>query len=171
MHDSLHPLTIFSPSHPHTSPPPTTYTNFTVANASVLPENISHALKSLDQELKEGDLTEKGYLKRKFHLLEPFKHLFVAGNKSNGRAAHTTTTQQHSVEGGGRGGGHSDSVEGGEQGGGGERQERNTANGKRYFILSSQLHTHLTTLLQATGNCRAWNCLMVDSVRVWGGGG
>ena len=130
----------FSPSHPHTSPPPTTYTNFTVTNTSVLPENVSQALKSLDQELKEGDLTERGYLKRKVHLLEPFKHLLVAaGNKSNAHTAATATTQQHSVEGGrGRG----DSVERRGWGGGGEKRARNLANGKSYlYCLSSQVHT------------------------------
>lgn len=168
MHDSLYPLTFFSPSHPHTSPPPTTYTNFTVTNASVLPENISQALKSLDQELKEGDLTERGYLKRKFHLLEPFKHLLVVtGNKSNAHTAATATTRQHSVEGGG---GRGDSVKRGGWGGGGERQARNTANGKSYlYCLSSQLHTHLAIPLQAIGDRHMWNYLRLCSRMAWGG--
>lgn len=81
-------------------------------------------------------------MKRKFHLLEPFKHLLVAGNKSNGRAAHTATTQ-HSVQGGGQGGGRGDSVEGGGQRAGEERHERNTANGKSYFTFElTASHTH-----------------------------
>ena len=37
--------------------------------------NVSDALKALEQEYHEGDLTQKGYMKRRAVLLEPFKNI------------------------------------------------------------------------------------------------
>lgn len=37
--------------------------------------NVSNALKALDQEYHDGDLTQKGYMKKRAVLLEPFKNL------------------------------------------------------------------------------------------------
>lgn len=37
--------------------------------------NVSNALKALEQEYHEGDLTQKGYTKKRAVLLEPFKNL------------------------------------------------------------------------------------------------
>ena len=42
---------------------------------SRLPVNVSNALKALEQEYHEGDLTQKGYMKKRAVLLEPFKNL------------------------------------------------------------------------------------------------
>ena len=42
---------------------------------SCLPVNVSNALKALEQEYHEGDLTQKGYMKKRAVLLEPFKNL------------------------------------------------------------------------------------------------
>ena len=64
-----------SPSPPPTLPPPTSFTNYTVTNMSHLPENVSVALRALDRDYVDGDLTQKGYLKRRAVLLEPFKNL------------------------------------------------------------------------------------------------
>ena len=42
---------------------------------SHLPENISVALRELDRDYHDGDLTQKGYMKKRAILLEPFKTL------------------------------------------------------------------------------------------------
>lgn len=42
---------------------------------SHLPENISVALRELDHDYHDGDLTQKGYMKKRAILLEPFKTL------------------------------------------------------------------------------------------------
>lgn len=39
--------------------------------------NVSNALKALEQEYYEGDLTQKGYMKKRAVLLEPFKNLIA----------------------------------------------------------------------------------------------
>ena len=95
-----------SPVHTHTSPLPTTYTNYTITNLSSLPQNVSHALRALEEEYREGDLTEKGFLKRKTQLLEPFKQL-MASNASVyfGTKAEKTEEREREGEGERREGG------------------------------------------------------------------
>ena len=100
----------------------------------MLSKNVSQALQSLEQEFRAGDLTEKGYLKRKFHLLEPFRHLLVAVNGSQeGGSNHTTPTAaaDHRWEkGGGRGGGA-----------GGEGREGHAAIGEQLLVIQTY-HLH-----------------------------
>lgn len=94
---------------------------------SVLSENVSQALKSLEKEYREGDLTEKGYLKRKSKLLEPFRQLmFMNGSREGGsnRTTPTVAADQHRVKGGGRRGG----------GGGGEGQVGHAVRGEQLLI-------------------------------------
>lgn len=43
-----------------------------LSNNTSLPENVKSELKNLDQELKEGDITDKGYRRRKAKLLKEF---------------------------------------------------------------------------------------------------
>lgn len=105
---------------------------------SALSENVSQALKSLEKEYIEGDLTEKGYLKRKSKLLEPFRHLmFMNGSREGGsnRTTPTIAADQHRVNGGGRRGGGGGG-EGGRKGGGGggEGQEGHAVNGEQLLI-------------------------------------
>ncbi len=79
------------PTVDHTPPPPTTITNYTVANSSLLPAAVRDDLSLLELEYHQGDLTEKGFLKKKAQLLAPFGHLVTAngslyfGPKAEGR--------------------------------------------------------------------------------------
>ena len=52
--------------------PPTAYTNITVLNTSELPVEVLASVQMLEKEYRDGYLTERGYLKRKAQLLEPF---------------------------------------------------------------------------------------------------
>ena len=89
-----------SPSSPPTIPPPTSFTNYTVTNMSRLPENVSVALRALDRDYVDGDLTQKGYLKRRAVLLERFKNLVsINGSVSFG----VEKTKEEEDEVGGRG--------------------------------------------------------------------
>lgn len=107
------------PEHSFTPPPPTSFTNYTVANASSLPENVSLALKEVDREYREGELTEKGYLKRRGQLLEPFRHLLAvaangsvrfgdtaAGAAEGGVAVGVANQKEENIDGGGVNGNH-----------------------------------------------------------------
>jgi UDP-N-acetylglucosamine-lysosomal-enzyme len=51
------------------------YPNYTVANMSALPSNIAKELVRLQQELKDGDLTMKGFIKKQAVLLQPYSFL------------------------------------------------------------------------------------------------
>lgn len=50
-------------------------TNYTVSNISLLPHSVASSLTQLEQEWREGDLTDRGYLKKKALLLQPYSHL------------------------------------------------------------------------------------------------
>ena len=66
--------------------------NYTVPNTTKLPEDVASALVDLEAAWLAGDLTHRGYMRRKNELLEPFSQLLVAngnmkfpgGRKSGG---------------------------------------------------------------------------------------
>lgn len=58
-----------------TAPPPTSLDTYVVSNVSLLPPNVSEALRQLDSELKEGELTQRGYVRRRGDLLRSYLHL------------------------------------------------------------------------------------------------
>lgn len=60
---------------PPTTAPATEYMNYVVTNTSLLPVGVSNALAQLETEWKEGDLTRRGYLKRRSQLLEEYPYL------------------------------------------------------------------------------------------------
>ena len=47
-----------------------------MTNASLLPVDVVNALSQLEAEWKEGDLTRRGYLKRRGQILEAYPHLW-----------------------------------------------------------------------------------------------
>lgn len=49
--------------------------NYIVTNTSLLPVGVANSLAQLETEWKEGDLTRRGYLKRKSQLLKEYPHL------------------------------------------------------------------------------------------------
>lgn len=60
---------------PPTTAPATEYMNYIVTNTSLLPVGVANSLAQLETEWKEGDLTRRGYLKRRSQLLEEYPHL------------------------------------------------------------------------------------------------
>lgn len=67
-----------------TPPTVSTLTNYTISNMTLLPTSVANSLRVLEEEWRDGDLTEKGYLKKKAMLLQPYSHLSVV---------HTSTIQ------------------------------------------------------------------------------
>ena len=57
-------------------------------------ENVSVALRALNQEYHEGDLTEKGYMKKQAILLEPFKNLV----STNGTVSFRTKQTEDKID-------------------------------------------------------------------------
>ena len=55
--------------------PSSVYHNYTVSNLSVLPDSVAKQIQELRQQVKDGELTEKGFIKHQALLLEPYKHL------------------------------------------------------------------------------------------------
>lgn len=102
-----HPLPPLSTVSTHTSPPPTHIPSYIVGNVSLLPGNVSQSLRQLEAELKEGELTEKGYLLQRAVLLRPFPHLLT----SNGTVQFARGTDHGQERRGGRDGPPSPVVE------------------------------------------------------------
>ena len=92
--------------------------NYTVSNITKLPAAVAASLAELEGEWVQGDLTVRGYLKRKSKLLEPYQHLVTA----NGSVA---------FPGGGRGG-----AGGGEGAGGGGEGEGGAGVGRKLMSVS-----------------------------------
>ena len=63
----------------HVLAPPTAYTNITVLNTSALPVNVLASMQMVEKDYRDGYLTERGYLKRKAQLLEPFLNGAIHG--------------------------------------------------------------------------------------------
>ena len=59
------------------------YVDYVVTNVSLLPVGVAKALFELDTQWKEGDLTRRGYLKRRGLLLGEYPHL----RQANGSVA------------------------------------------------------------------------------------
>lgn len=70
----LSPL-IFSSKVVSTGAPATDIIDYVISNTSLLPVGVATSLAQLDKEKKEGDLTMRGYLKRRSQLLKEFPHL------------------------------------------------------------------------------------------------
>ncbi|CAI8026125.1 N-acetylglucosamine-1-phosphotransferase subunits alpha/beta, partial [Geodia barretti] len=66
---SEHSKTIF------TEAPSTELANYVVTNSSLLPVGVAKALAQLETKWREGDLTRRGYLRRRGQLLENYPHL------------------------------------------------------------------------------------------------
>ena len=63
-----------------TAAPTTELVDYVITNSSLLPVGVAKSLAELESEWKEGELTRRGYLKRRDQLLEDFPHL----RQSNG---------------------------------------------------------------------------------------
>lgn len=99
-------IPLCSPSSSPTPPPPTSFTNYTIMNTSLLPKNVSAALRALDHDYQDGDITEKGYMKKRAVLLEPFKNLVsVNGTVSFGVQRDQVDSKEDSRHGNGLVGG------------------------------------------------------------------
>ncbi len=57
------------------APPPTAVDSYIIPNASLLPLNVSKALELLDSELRDGELTQRGYVRKRAELLKKHRHL------------------------------------------------------------------------------------------------
>lgn len=58
--------------------PATEYMEYIVTNISLLPVGVANELNELDTQWMEGDLTRRGYLKRRSLILDEYPHLRVA---------------------------------------------------------------------------------------------
>ena len=62
-------------AHIPTPPSVSTLTNYTVTNLTLLPPSVARLYSELEQEWTDGDLTQRGFLKKKSTLLQPYSHL------------------------------------------------------------------------------------------------
>ena len=65
-----------------TPPTFTTLTNYTVTNLTLLPLPVANSYRELEQEWRDGDLTERGFLKKKAILLQSYSHLSCVHSSS-----------------------------------------------------------------------------------------
>ena len=92
-----------------------------------MPKNISDALRELDQDYREGDITDKGYIKKRAILLEPFRNL-VSVNGTVSFGVHLDNVENGQVDGRGPVGGARRLLSFmGEEEGGVEEEERRLA--------------------------------------------
>lgn len=66
---------VLSSQSPVTAVPAAEYMKYIVTNTSLLPGGVADSLIRLEAEWKEGDLTRRGYLKRRSQLLVDYHHL------------------------------------------------------------------------------------------------
>ena len=53
----------------------TEYVNYIVTNSSLLPVGVADTLAQLEAEWRDGDLTRRGYLRRRSQILDKYPHL------------------------------------------------------------------------------------------------
>lgn len=58
-----------------------------------LPWDVAEKLQILDLELNEGDITQKGYDKKRAQLLEPYQSLIQENSQLNNKASHNEETE------------------------------------------------------------------------------
>ena len=93
--------------------PPALITNYIVPNFSLLPANLFTTLQALEKVWKDGELTQRGYLRERSTLLQHHLHLvtpngtlrFGYPSDHAQRVQGMPLTQQKGDDGGGAGGG------------------------------------------------------------------
>ena len=124
---SLPPSLSPSPSIPTLSS--SLFPNYTHINHTLLPPNIATQLLQLRKELLDGELTERGFLKRQATLLQPYRHLVSVPDTPRSRMGGKREKREgeRGKGGGGRGGGG---------GGGGVRQHVELINGGERKLMA-----------------------------------